>query len=111
MARYSNEFATNYTPEQIYTIVNNFCDSEGFSPYNYKGEMLYKKGSGWVAAPQYIKVTNAGSNVRVEAFIKYALLPGVYIGEMGLTGFFGWAMKAALGARVSRLENALNGIV
>jgi len=111
MSRYINEFATSYTPEQIYTIVNNFCMSEGFSTYNYNGEMLYKKGSGWVSAPQYIKVTNAGSNVRVEAFIKYAILPGVYVGEMGLTGFFGFAIKAALGTKVATLENALRCIV
>lgn len=36
--------------------------------------------------------------------MKYALLPGVYVGELGLTGFVGAAVKGPLKRRVAQVE-------
>ncbi|MDR3207430.1 MAG: hypothetical protein LBT60_03770, partial [Oscillospiraceae bacterium] len=71
----------------------------------YKGAKVWKKGVGILTAPQYLFVAYGPDSLHIEAFIKYALLPGVYIGEMGITGFFGAAPKGILRSRVTQLEN------
>lgn len=48
-----------------------------------------------------------GDSVGVQAWIKFAILPGVYAGEMGLKGFWGIAIKKMLQARVNEMEYAI----
>ena len=104
MARYVNEFQTGKNDQLIMQIAQYFLGKEGFSPYAYKEEYVYKKGIGALTAPQFIKITAANGTVHIEAFMKFAWLPGVYSGEMGLTGFFGALPKKLLKESVKRLE-------
>ena len=108
MARYIHTFATNLTPEETAAVVQQFMQNVAFRYLPYKnGEMVWKKGNGFLAAPQYIKVTQLNGQITVEAFLKIAILPGVFAGEMGLTGFFGFAIKETLRNRVTVLEQNL----
>lgn len=107
MARYVKELPINKSPEQIQAIVNDFFDKEGFKQVLYKGEQVWKKGMGITVGPQYITVKDSSGTVRVEAWIKFALLPGVYLGELGLAGFVGAIPKSLLKGKVSRLEQLL----
>jgi len=107
MARYINEFMSGGNDNDLNFIVQDYLTKEGFTVTNINGENVWKKGSGWVASPQYIKVNVFQSRVHIEAWCKYALLPGVYVGEFGITGFFLWAIKALLKDRVVALENFL----
>lgn len=107
MARYTIDIPTPYTPEEINNIINQFSQQEGFQFTNYKGEDVLKKGMGIMSAPQFIKVAIFPGTVHIEAWIKNAILPGVYIGEMGLDGFYGWAIKATLKGRVDRLIQSI----
>ncbi len=107
MARYNNEFTTSRSIDEVKNFVNSFMVREGFKSVNFKGEIVWKKGQGLLVAPQFIKTVISEKKVRLEAWIKYALLPGVYIGEMGLTGAMGFAMKRVLRKRVEELERML----
>jgi hypothetical protein len=58
-----------------------------------------------MTAPQYLVIAYGPDFIHIEAFLRYPLLPGVYVGEMGLTGFFGALPKGLLRTRVTNLEN------
>ena len=107
MARYYKQFPLPMSEEQAKGIIQNFLDLNGFVPYEQKGEPCFKKGSGFLTAPQFLKISLGGGVVVVEAWLRYVLLPGVYFGEMGLTGFYGWAVKKALKSKVDTLEASL----
>jgi len=104
MARYVNEIKSPVDPNLLTDPISQYMQSEGFSLYNYKGTTLWKKGVGMLTAPQYLAISYTPDAVRIEAFIKYALFPGVYIGEMGIKGFFGALPKSLLADRVYKIE-------
>lgn len=106
--RYQTQFTINQSPEVVQTVVNDFFFREGFVYVNYKGEMVWKKGDGFLTAPQFMKVDYQNGTVFVQAWLKYTLLPGVFFGEMGLDGFFGVIPKQALKARVNTLMGVLS---
>ena len=110
MSRYMKELTTTLTPDEIVRVTEQYCSGEGFQIKDWHGETVWQKGGGWAVTPQLIKVTPGSGAVRVEAWLAgFALLPGVYLGEMGLSGFWGWAVKAALKPRVAELERRLAG--
>ena len=87
-----------------------FLTQQGFRQVNYRGVTAWKKGMGFLTAPQYVVLSFSSNYVQLEAFIKYALFPGVYVGEMGLDGFFGAFPKANLRARVATIEQYIYGL-
>ncbi len=103
MARFVTEFTINQPKEFVDFILKDFCAKEGFEYTQFKGENVWKKGIGMMTAPQFIKVEYQNGKVHLEAWMKYAILPGVYCGEMGLTGFWGFAVKQMLKSRVDAL--------
>lgn len=105
--RFVADFQTNQTDEAIQYIVTDFLTREGFVYTDYKGELVWKKGTGMLTAPQFIKVWSQNGYVHLEAWLKQAILPGVYCGEMGLTGFYGFAIKKVLKDRVDMLTSFL----
>jgi hypothetical protein len=110
MSRYMNEFATALSAEDQVRVAEEYLLGEGFAVKDWRGETAWQKGGGWAVTPQFIKVTPGQGAVRVEAWLAgFALLPGMYIGEMGLSGFWGWAVKAALKPRVAEIERRLSG--
>ena len=84
-----------------------YMKNEGFSYTTVKGEPVWKKGVGALTAPQFMKVECQNGHVHMEAWLKYALLPGVYVGEMALKGFFGIAVKKPLKKRMELLTQIL----
>lgn len=107
MARYINNFPTQLPPDRVYEVVAAIMKAEGFKLTTYKGEQVWKKGSGIMTQPQFVAAVFHDSMITVQAWIKIALLPGVYVGEMGLKGVYGLALKKLLKSRVERLETAL----
>lgn len=103
MARFVTEFTINQPKEFVDFILKDFCAKEGFEYTQFKGENVWKKGIGMMTAPQFIKVDYQNGKVHLEAWMKYAILPGVYCGEMGLSGFWGFAVKQMLKSRVDAL--------
>jgi len=110
MAKYINSIPFNGNVQVLIQSIANYMASEGFGTINYKGQTIWKKGFGVLQAPQYVAVYFEQNAIRVEAFIKFALFPGVYIGEMGTTGFFGFVPKSILAQRITAVENYIKSI-
>ncbi len=108
MSRFIAEFACNKPDDMIKFISEDFFLKEGFEVANVKGEIVWKKGVGMMTAPQFVKLIYGGGKVHIEAWLKYAILPGVYAGEMGLDGFMGALPKANLKKRVDTLIGLIN---
>lgn len=101
--RFVAEFQV-YQPEPtIQFLIRDYFQKEGFVQTQYQGELVWKKGVGVLTAPQFMRVMYNRGWIRLEAWLKYAILPGVYCGEMGLDGFFGFAIKEQLKSRVFAL--------
>ena len=110
MPRYSHELSVTKNADQIAQIAAQCLTGEGFKLTNINGEEVWKKGNGIMAGPQFIAVKPSGTGtVLVEAWIKFAILPFVYGGEMDLTGFVGAVPKTFLKDRVNKLERLLVG--
>jgi len=105
--RFIADIPTSYSVEEVNALLQNFTQAEGFSYEEYKGEMVYKKGEGIITAPQFIKVLIAEGTVHIEAWLKYALLPGVFYGELGLDGFIMAVPKSLLRSRVDKLISSI----
>lgn len=107
MSRFEKDYHTNENTGVIFEKINNFLISSGYVKETYNGEYVYKKGDGWLAAPKYIKVNNMGGNcIKVQAWMKWVLLPYVFIGEMDFTQntFAGAIDKSKLKAIVEGID-------
>lgn len=100
---YVADFNTGKPDDFIRFVSEDFLRKEGFALTTVKGEVVWKKGKGLLAAPQFLKLQYANGVVHLEAWLKYAILPGVYCGEMGLDGAMAFAIKAALRDKVNAL--------
>ena len=107
MARTISDFQATRPDDQVRQIVMDYLGKEGFKYTTVKGEPVWKKGVGMLAAPQFMKVECQNGRVHMEAWVKMALLPGVYVGEMALKGFVAVAVKKPL----QNLVNTLTAIL
>ena len=103
MSRYAISFLSPYSPQQVNNCFLSYMNSEGFKITTKKGESFWKKGVGLLTAPQCIKLTQQNNVYTLEAWLPFAVLPGVYVGEMGIDGFVGCLPKSFLEARVKQL--------
>ena len=110
MARYIKDFQINVDPQTAHAAVNQYLQKEGYEYINYDGENVFKKGQGVWSNPTFFKFSYAGNMVRMETWMKYAFFPGVYVGELGVTGFVGSAMKGPWKKRISYLENMFSSM-
>lgn len=108
MPRYVNDLQLLYEPNSTFRAIHDYLIREGFEYINFEGEQVFKKGKGWIAAPTLIKVTFGPQTVRVESWMKYAILPGVYAGELGWDGFVGCLAKGTM-KRCTRQVEAMLG--
>ena len=102
MARYINDLRTNAPVENVMNQIHGYLQNEGFSQ---KPDGSWQKGMGLLTGPQLVHVAPANGAIHIEAWIKFALLPGVYLGELGTTGAFGMIPKRALKKRVDVIES------
>lgn len=112
MSRYVNVFRTGLSPQEVKGVIGQYLQGEGFKYQDERGEMVWRKGTGALANPQFIKAESAGDGtVRVEAWTAgVSLLPGIYGGELNpMEGGYGFAVKMALKPRVLELERRLGG--
>ena len=91
--RTTTRLVTAHSGEKLQEMLAGIFTAHGFSLQQYKGQTVWKKGTGWLTAPRIFRVTAADSVVSIEGWVPYALLPGVYIGESGLDSGFGIAVK------------------
>ena len=108
MSRFKTEIQLNKPNEFVNFITNDFFNKEDFHYKEVKGEGVWQHGVGALSSPQFIKYSYENGVLTLEAWLKFAWLPGVYSGEMGLTGFFGALPKSALKGKVDQLTFLLN---
>ena len=96
--RFVTDFVVNQPAGYVETVSQNFLTSQGFSLVQYKGEYVWRKGTGIMTAPQFIKFGYLNGAVHIEAWLR-----GTFGGEMGLTGFFGAIPKSMLKGVVDNL--------
>lgn len=107
MGRYIRDFQGPVKPEMLFGEINQYMAREGYTYKTYKGENLFKKGTGMLSAPTFIKVTLTNAGARVEAFIKTAIIPGIYVGESSFESSYGALPKSVLKTRVEVVENII----
>lgn len=107
MSRYTLQFVSPFQPQQVNDFFATYLTNEGFQLKTDKNGSYWKKGVGLLTAPQYVKLSCQNNTYVIEAWLKFALLPGVYIGEMGFDGFFGCIPKSMLKSRVDSILASL----
>ena len=108
MSRYVNDIKTRKSKGEVNRFIGEYLRNEGFKMVDYEGEQIWKKGTGLALGPQFMKVISSPGKVHIEAWIKFAILPGVFLGEMDTEGVFGAAPKRKLKKRVMAVERSLN---
>lgn len=103
MSRYIVDMNTGKPDDFIRFVSEDYFVKEGFKQELRDGEVIWRKGSGWLTAPQFIKLLYQNGQVHLEAWLKYPVLPGVFVGEMGVTGFFAAIPKGMLKSSVDTL--------
>ena len=105
MSRHHSDFLFSYGVDQrLLQEIHAYLSDEGYSFREFRGELVYKKGNGIATGPTFVKVMVNGNYLTIEAWIMFAALPGVYAGEMGITGSAGAIPKAAVRSRVRVIE-------
>ena len=104
MARYTNSIKTEENPDDLEADIEDYLKKNGFSLYEPK-ENVWKKGMGILTGPQFISFEVKPGKLILEAWIKFALFPGVYVGEMGTEGFFAFIPKKQLKNNVEAIED------
>lgn len=108
MARYVRDFPLNGgTPEQMYGAVEQYLLSQGYAHTQIKGENVLKKGDGWVSGPTCFKFSFYPGFMRMETWMMFAILPGVFAGEIGTEGFLACAVKGPWKERIAHIERML----
>ena len=108
MARYIKQYQLSADANTVFSSVSNYLMSEGYEYIEYNGESVFKKGSGFFSGPSFFKFSFQGTILQLETWMKYSLLPGLYVGELGLTGFVGGAVKGVWKKRVAVIEQMLS---
>jgi len=112
MSRGSIEMRTTLSRDQAWQVISTYLGSEGFKYIEEKGDAVWRKGAGLATIPQFIKAIPADGSIHIEAWLSaVSWVPGVYTGEQGLDGPWGFALKSALKKRLAALEAALGGNV
>jgi hypothetical protein len=109
MARYISILPMNRDPEISFSAIHQHLSLEGYKYKSYHGEDVFQKGNGIVMAPTFIKVTYLEYAVRLEAWMKYAIVPGVYMSEIGLNSVVGTAVKGSMRKNIGWIEQYLGG--
>lgn len=100
MSRTVMNYAIDKPDDFIQFVAADFFAKEGFRLVNYKGEQVWKHGTGFLVAPSFIKLQWGGGQLHLEVWIKS-------FGEHDLEGFYGAIPKANLRSRVDTLLGLL----
>jgi hypothetical protein len=107
MSRYQNTVPTNKPPELLAQQLWECLASRGFSLADPQ-QNIWQKGTGLLVNPQFISFRIEPGLLHVEGWIKFAILPGVYVGEMGVEGLFQVIRKRMLREHLSAVERLAN---
>ncbi len=105
--RYIADVILNKPNDFVDFILKDFLEKKDFFRTDYKGVSVWQCGNGVLISPKFLYCTYMNGMLHIEAWLKFAWLPGVYSGEMSLEGFYGWAVKAAYKKDIEQLIQLL----
>lgn len=101
--RTTTTITLNREAEEAKKGIGEYLTNLGFVFTKYKRMMLWRKGNGWLTAPQIFNFRIEQDKLHIETWIPFALFPGVFIGESGLNSGFGFLVKVPMRQMVSEL--------
>lgn len=107
MSRCLKEYKISLPADALMHNISQYLSSEGYQYTNYHNENVYKKGKGIATGPTFVKLSLLNDILRIEAWVKFAVVPGVYAGEMNLEGVAGIAIKKPLKGRITYIESLI----
>ena len=107
MPRTVRDYRFTGPQEPLFVAVHSYLMSEGYEYIIYHDEVVFKKGHGIASGPTFIKISFGEDLVRLEGWLKFAALPGVYAGESDLHGVMGFAVKGPLKKRYAWIESMI----
>ena len=110
MSRYVNDIRTSLSTEGVMRSASACLESHGFKRATRHDEGTWKKG-GWLLSPRYVRITPSGNSVRLEAWVRWALLPGVieFAEADPTTGRSNVLSRMELNELINELESLLQG--
>jgi hypothetical protein len=108
MSRYMNVVSSSKTPAELNQTVGSYLSAQGFRQID-PAQNIWKKGMGLLLGPHFVRFEAQPGCLRLEGWIKFALLPGVYIGEMGVDGLFAIIPKRQLKSKLMEIERITQG--
>ena len=78
----------------------------GFKPHEYKGESVYKKGTGLATAMQYVKLAPTADSLFVQGWVVMGI-GDIGINEMDLDGVMGALPKKSLKKVLDKIQAAV----
>lgn len=106
MSRTTLTLPNSQSPQAL-SAANDVLQQNGFA--FSQTEAHWKKGTGLLVAPQFVKLSVTPQGIQLEAWLQFALLPGVFMGEFDLEGAFMLIPKRQLRSVVKKVEDALGG--
>ena len=108
MGRTIRDYVFPSPPPQILAdTIHNYLMGQGYSFKQRGAEGIYQKGAGLTMGPTFLKFTIMGNGARIEGWQEYAILPGVYAGEIDIDSFIGIAVKGPLRDRFMYMESLI----
>ena len=93
MARYVKDFFIKENPVDLLQTIDEYLTEQGYTIVDYKGQQVYQKRSGALTAPSFMRISHKDSTLRFQVWIKFPVLPGVFVGEYDLQGIVGKDIK------------------
>lgn len=103
MARYTQDVVLNKPDDFVLFMMNDYLQKESFSQSDWKGTPAYRRGDGFIEGFRYLTWSYNNGVLHLEAWLK-----GPLGGEQDLSGFWGWAVKAAYRSSIEELIKLLH---
>ena len=107
MSRYIRNEAIGKPADFVDFIMSDFIAKQGFTLVNINGETMYQKGKGFLEMPRYFSYRYMNGVIHIEAWVRFAWLPGVYGKESDMSGFVGSVPKNAYKEDIEELIRVL----
>ena len=98
MARYTQDIILNKPDDFVAFMMNDYMTKNSFTQNTWKGAPVFRRGDGFFEGFRYLIWNYSNGVLHLEAWLK-----GPFGGEQGLTGFWGWAIKAAYRSDLEKL--------
>ena len=94
------------SPSEAAQIAEQILAQSGFNPKEYKGEAVWKKGTGMATAMQFVKIAPFEDALGIQAWVQ-AGIGDVGLKEQSLDGFVGALPKKMLLKVIEQIQKAI----